>query len=95
MKAYKTIIKLIFPAAVFAICFFSGVLAFSHEKQSGQEHDTITKRLIVLVEHDAELKHLLVNSIEKARKTNPDPTTNPAQTLEQYYDFRAPLKTNC
>lgn len=39
------------------------------------------------VEADAELKRLLTKAIEEGRRINPDPQTNPAQTLEQYYDF--------
>jgi len=42
------------------------------------------KRLVAV---DPEVKRLLIASIEKARLTNPDPSTNPAQTLEQYFDF--------
>ena len=40
-----------------------------------------------MVEHNAELKALLVKSIEKAKEINPDRQTNPAQSLEEYYDF--------
>jgi hypothetical protein len=32
-------------------------------------------------------KRLLEKAIEEGRKLNPDPETNPAQTLEQYYQF--------
>jgi phosphatidylserine decarboxylase len=39
------------------------------------------------VESDPELKRLLAKAIEEGRRINPDPQTNPAQTLEQYYDF--------
>jgi phosphatidylserine decarboxylase len=40
-----------------------------------------------VVESDPELKRLLSRAIEEGRRINPDPQTNPAQTLEQYYDF--------
>lgn len=40
-----------------------------------------------MVEHNAGMKKMLVESIEKAKRINPDPATNPAQTLEEYYDF--------
>jgi phosphatidylserine decarboxylase len=33
------------------------------------------------------VKRLLIASIELARQVNPDRLTNPAQSLEQYYDF--------
>ena len=51
------------------------------------EHAVSTEQLISLVEHNAELKSLLEKSIAKAAEINPDRTTNPAQTLEEYYFF--------
>ena len=51
------------------------------------EHAVSTEQLISLVEHNAELKSLLEKSIAKAAEVNPDRTTNPAQTLEEYYFF--------
>lgn len=48
-------------------------------------HQPITRELITMVEHDANLKQLLTQSIELAKEINPDPVTNPAQTLEEYY----------
>lgn len=42
-----------------------------------------------LVDSNAELKRLLTHAIEEGRRINPDPQTNPAQTLEQFYDFIA------
>ena len=53
-----------------------------------------TQELIALVESDAELKAMLEASIEKARLINPDPNTNPAQTLEQYYAFASWAETS-
>jgi len=46
-----------------------------------------TQELITLVEHNAELKQMLVQSIEQAKVVNPDKESNPAQSLEEYYDF--------
>lgn len=48
-----------------------------------------TIELIDLVEKDPNLKSLLIASIEQAKKINPDRNSNPAQTLEEYYDFIA------
>jgi phosphatidylserine decarboxylase len=42
---------------------------------------------MTMVEHSSEIKQLLTESIESARKINPDKATNPAQTLEEYYTF--------
>ncbi len=46
-----------------------------------------TRELRRLVAADPDFKHLLVASIERARQVNPDLSTNPAQSLEQYYEF--------
>jgi len=46
-----------------------------------------TLELINLVDQNPEIKSLLLASIEQARKVNPDKQTNPAQTLEEYYQF--------
>jgi len=51
------------------------------------KHEPITQHLITMVEHNAELRKLLVKSIQQAKETNPDSATNPAQTLEDYYGF--------
>ena len=40
-----------------------------------------------MVEHNAELKTLLIKSIASAKNKNNDRQTNPAQTLEEYYKF--------
>lgn len=40
-----------------------------------------------LVASDPEFKRLLVAAIERSKQINPDPITNPAQSLEQYYEF--------
>ena len=42
---------------------------------------------MTMVEHNAELKRLLVKSIASAKDKNDDRQTNPAQTLEEYYKF--------
>ncbi|HTA62003.1 MAG TPA: phosphatidylserine decarboxylase [Bacteroidia bacterium] len=48
-----------------------------------------TKELIDIVENDTNLKSLLVEAINQAKKINPNRNSNPAQTLEEYYDFIA------
>lgn len=52
-----------------------------------KKHEPITECLIQMVNHNTELKSLLIKSIELAKKKNPDKNTNPAQTIEEYYDF--------
>lgn len=55
------------------------------EKQT--EYGKATQELISLVESEPELKSMLQTSIEKAKEINPDTNTNPAQSLEDYYEF--------
>lgn len=52
-----------------------------------KKYSSTTCELIDLVNSGAELKDLLVKSIAKARSINPDKDTNPAQSLEEFYDF--------
>ncbi|MDX1332658.1 MAG: phosphatidylserine decarboxylase [Robiginitalea sp.] len=46
-----------------------------------------TKELIALLDSDPELKSMLQSSLQKAKQINPDPNTNPAQDLQEYYRF--------
>ncbi len=50
-------------------------------------HSADTRALMTMVEHDASLKTLLEESIAAAAAVNPDPSSNPAQSLAGYYDF--------
>ena len=52
-----------------------------------QAHEPITWDLIQMVEHDPDLKALLEQSIAQATAINPDPQTNPVDSLESYYEF--------
>ena len=47
----------------------------------------MTQRLIKILEENPNVKNLLQKSIDAAKKINPDPLTNPAQSLEEYYDY--------
>ncbi len=51
------------------------------------KHERITKRFISLLEKDEKLKRLVEKDLELAKKNNPDKRTNPAQSLEELYDF--------
>lgn len=68
---------------LFAFCSFMSLSTFS----AFASRLPITNELIQIMDHDESLKSLLIESIEKAKKINPDPKTNPVQTLEEYYDF--------
>lgn len=57
-------------------------------RQTGQDNYTETTReLVALVESNPQVKALLVEAIGKGKEINPDKSTNPAQSLEEYYDF--------
>jgi len=50
-------------------------------------HKSITQELINLLEKNPEIRFMLEKSIAQAKKINPDPKTNPVQSLSAYYDF--------
>ena len=50
-------------------------------------HEPSTQALIKILEENPDVKALLEKSIAKAKEINPDPETNPAQTLEGYYEY--------
>lgn len=50
-------------------------------------HALPTQQLMTMVNHTPELKKLLEKSIAQAAQINPDKTTNPAQTLDEYYEY--------
>lgn len=56
-------------------------------EQQVEKHEQITEELIAILEENKGLKELLEKSIEKAKEINPDKVTNPAQSLEEYYEF--------
>jgi phosphatidylserine decarboxylase precursor len=46
-----------------------------------------TLELISIVENNPDIKSMLIKSIAQAKVVNPDKNTNPAQTLNEYYEF--------
>lgn len=46
-----------------------------------------TLELISILDKNPNIKSMLLKSIDQAKVVNPDKNTNPAQTLEEYYDF--------
>lgn len=51
------------------------------------QHEEITNELIAILDASPETKELLEKSIESAKAVNPDKATNPAQSLEEYYNY--------
>jgi phosphatidylserine decarboxylase precursor len=85
MKTRNSLTCVLSVLAVWVLLSFN---AFGQDINSAQaQHAPTTQQLINMVEHNSELKSMLIESIEKAKKINPDKITNPAQTLEEYYAF--------
>ena len=85
MKKINVLVRLL---SVLTLCSFLSFSAFAEEINSGAvKHEPITEQLITMVEHNAELKGMLIESIEKTSKINPDRVTNPVRTLDEYYNF--------
>ena len=57
------------------------------DSSSTPNYGAKTKELINLVESNPNIKSLLIKSIAQAKIVNPDNNTNPAQTLDEYYQF--------
>ncbi len=76
---------------ILIMCLLVGTVSFAAPLSSdiiaGEEHEAITWELIRMLEHDPELKTLLVRSIGQAAALNPDRDTNPVYSLESYYRF--------
>ena len=70
-------------------CMQTGVESSSSSSSVSQaaEHEKITNELIAILDDSPETKAMLEESIEKAKAINPDKKTNPAQSLEEYYDY--------
>ena len=73
-----------FVNALFLLLFITLQFACTSEKI---EYGVATKELIEMLDKDSALKSMLISSLEKAKKINPDKSTNPAQSLEEYYEF--------
>ena len=75
-------------AITFAIAaIIMSMASCSTPKTEKKQYSETTQELIDMVEGDSVLKALLTKAIAKAKEINPDTVTNPAQTLEEYYDF--------
>lgn len=59
----------------------------SLQQEEGVAHEPITMELIELIGENPEIGELLEASIANAKEINPDPATNPVQSLENYYAF--------
>jgi hypothetical protein len=74
--------------SIISLCACLCLNAFAQAKDLVQlTHEPITQQLITMMDHNAEVKTMLVDSIEAAKLSNPDRLMNPAQSLEEYYAF--------
>ena len=80
MKNYFKIVPL-----VFVLLFLQTACVENDTKNS--EYSEATKELINLLNTNPEIKSMLISSIAKTKQINPDKNTNPAQSLEGYYEF--------
>jgi len=78
MKHYQNLILL--------LLILVGIISCDSPKKD-VEYGGATKELIALVENDPELKSMLQSSLDKAKGINSNSNMNPAQTLEEYYEF--------
>ena len=85
-KLFSIIVSVIIAVSVCTGVVFADINAV-YAAESIKKHAPDTEALITIVEHNADLKRMLVQSIQQAKQINPDRETNPAQTLEEYYDF--------
>jgi len=76
-----------FLSSLFLLLVIILLTACTSNSNKNAKYGDATKELIQMVENNPEIKSMLISSIEKARKINPDKKTNPAQNLEEYYDF--------
>lgn len=85
MKMKKIIYKiaLYFSMILLALMILPANTAFTEE----DKHKPVTLALIKLVEENPKIGEMLEESLAKAKEINPDPVTNPAQSLSEYYDF--------
>ncbi len=82
MKRFEAIRKLsILVALILVITSCVGTAALAGEPQ----YQPITQQLITMLDHNADLKQMVIQSIAQGKEQNPDPVTNPAQTLDDFY----------
>lgn len=85
MKTKRTCLQFL---STLVLCSLLSFNAFTQDNKLPQtKHEPITQQLITMVEHNSEIKKMLIQSINMSKKINPDKVTNPAQNLEEYYDF--------
>jgi len=83
MKKATHRMKLFLVTAVLAGLLLPATAVFAGD----DNHKPITQELMRLVGKNPEIESMLKASITEAKGINPDPKTNPVQSLPEYYDF--------
>lgn len=81
---------LYFIVAILLLSSCNGNNKVTHKDSYGEA----TRELVEMVDKNPDLKSMLMASIEKARLVNPDTNTNPAQSLDQYYELASKAETS-
>ena len=92
MKTLKSTTWTLFFAFLFVFVCFCTVPSVSLGKtKSNSNHvskySATTQQLVDMVEHNAQLKALLIKSIAQAKELNPDRYINPVQSIDEYYAY--------
>jgi len=69
------------------VVLLAGMMLPSGALAEKVQHKPITLKLINLLNKHPEIKTMLEQSLAEAKKINPDPKTNPAQSLSEYFDY--------
>lgn len=67
--------------------FAPPITGISTDDTLNNQRAKITQELISMVNHNPQLKVMLEKSIAKAKAINPDKATNPAQSLNEFYQY--------
>jgi phosphatidylserine decarboxylase len=84
MKRVQSIPSILMAIVLIAVT--GGFIACGPQEEE-ITHLPITLQLIELIENNPEIGGLLEESIAKAEEANPDPETNPVQSLDDYYAY--------
>ena len=77
----------LFRIHVYVAVLFTFLLVCVGPATAENVHKPITQKLILMLEQNPDLKEMLKTSLAECKKVNPDPTTNPVQSLQEYYDY--------
>lgn len=87
MKATRFLARQLAVATSLFVVALAFTACSSDDATQTTSYGQTTQQLVSLVDANPELKTLLTKAIAKGVEINPDKTTNPAQTLSEYYDF--------